>query len=360
MSPAIVILVSVAALLVSFYALHRVTDQYFVESLDLLAKKMKLPSDIAGATLMAIGSSAPELLTSLMALVKGTQHAGLGVGTIVGSALFNILVIVGASACVRRATLTWQPVVRDLLFYILTVLILFAILRDGQVTLVEAAGASAFYLVYLIALPLWRRVLPYKDSAEDLEQEPEIEIPSRFKQLEIIVWSINGLFTVMMPNLEKKPHRYLEAFALSIAAIPVLSWVLVEAGVALSTALGVPGAVIGLTVLAVGTSVPDLLASVMVAKQGRSDMAVSNAVGSNIFDILIGLGLVWVAVILVEGGPILVDTTELESSVVLLLTTVAGLAALLLARRWRIAWPAGTVLLLTYFAYVGYIVSISL
>ena len=79
-------------MLISFYLLARVCDEYFVESLDKIAKKLKMSSDAAGATLMAVGSSAPELFVAAIALLKPGDHAALGMGTIVGSALFNILV----------------------------------------------------------------------------------------------------------------------------------------------------------------------------------------------------------------------------------------------------------------------------
>src|SRR5690554_2806155 len=97
-------------LITIFYLLAKVSEDYFVESLDIISRKLKLPEDVAGATLMAVGSSAPEFATALIA-VLGTGTEDIGAGTIVGSAIFNILVIVGASALVSGAFLRWQPVV---------------------------------------------------------------------------------------------------------------------------------------------------------------------------------------------------------------------------------------------------------
>ena len=111
------------ALLVSFYLLAIICDRYFVVSLDKIAIKLKMNSDMAGATLMAVGSSAPEFFVSLMALFRPGNEA-LGAGTIVGSALFNILVIIGASAIVRKAFIAWQPIIRDTIFYSLSILLL--------------------------------------------------------------------------------------------------------------------------------------------------------------------------------------------------------------------------------------------
>ena len=102
-------------MLLSFYLLAEVCEKYFVESLEKISIQLNLSRDAAGATLMAVGSSAPELFVSLMALFKPGEEA-MGAGTIVGSAIFNILVIIGASVAVRKATVLWQPVIRDMLF----------------------------------------------------------------------------------------------------------------------------------------------------------------------------------------------------------------------------------------------------
>ena len=101
---------SIVALVVSFYLLAQVSDKYFIESLDRIAHKLNMSHDMAGATLMAVGSSAPELFVAVIALVKPGDHGAIGIGTIVGSAVFNILGIIGAVAVVRRSVLAWQPV----------------------------------------------------------------------------------------------------------------------------------------------------------------------------------------------------------------------------------------------------------
>ena len=347
--------ISALALLLAFYGLHKVTDLYFVESLELIAKRLRMTSDVAGATLMAMGSSAPELFTSLLALVKGIQHSNLGAGTIVGSAIFNILVIVGASVMIRQAVLTWQPVIRDLSFYILSILLLYYVFLDGLITLPEAWCFIGFYVVYLIALPLWKKLLPYQDQVGDtapLMKAEEDAAKRRHPLLFLLLSPIDYALSWTIPSVGRHPKLYLVTFFASIAMIAALSWVLVEAGVVLAEALGVPGAIIGLTILAAGTSVPDLMASIVVARQGKGDMAVSNAVGSNIFDILICLGLVWLVMIYVLGQPIPISTENLNSSIVLLLATVASLLVLLVLQRWRIGRKAGLLLIAMYVLYL--------
>ncbi|MDH5751090.1 MAG: calcium/sodium antiporter, partial [Deltaproteobacteria bacterium] len=288
MNEAAPVLISILALFISFYALHRITDSYFVQSLEMIASRMNMTSDIAGASLMAIGSSAPELFTSLLALVKSMELADLGAGTIVGSAIFNILVIVGGSAMFGTAILNWQPAVRDLIFYIATIVMLYIVFLDGMITLFESVFFVFSYVAYILVLPVWRRLFPYEDQTGD---EAQVSLEPEYVSWRDTPWywywalPIDILFRFVMPDLNRRPKYYVITFVLSVVIIALFSWVLVESGVTLALYLGIPNAIIGLTVLAIGTSIPDLLSSLIVARQGKPDMAVSNAVGSNIFDI---------------------------------------------------------------------------
>jgi len=359
MSAVPIVLLSSLALLVSFYALHRVTDLYFVPSLEIISKRLRMTSDIAGATLMAMGSSAPELFTSLLALIKGMEYASLGAGTIVGSAIFNVLVIIGASVILHQSLLTWQPVVRDLLFYILSIVLLYWVFQDGVITFQESVYFVVFYVIYLVALPVWRYILPYEDQADstsNLVREEEKSFEKKYQIYFIILKPVDMICDLVIPSVAKYPRLYLITFGASILLIVAVRWVLVEAGVMLATTLGVPDAIIGLTILAVGTSVPDLIASMVVARQGKGDMAVSNAIGSNIFDILVGLGVVWMIMIYVHGESITISTDNLGGSIMLLMATVASLLFLLLVQRWRIGRKSGMVLIGLYCVYLVSIV----
>ncbi len=355
-------LIDVFALLVSFYALARITDEYFVSSLEMIAKRNNMPSDIAGATLMAMGSSAPELFTSLLALVKTVDLGDLGAGTIVGSAVFNVLVIIGVSAIVTKVVLTWQPVLRDLLFYVITIGILYMVFHDGWISLGEAWILVAFYVVYLIALPLWRKIFPYANQEDALNQPPayiggdlNTGAPNLIGQcLRTITSPIRFLLQWCIPNPRKKPHLYVVSFFNSVILIALFSWVLVEAGVHLATLFNIPKTIVAITILAVGTSVPDLLASLVSAKQGRGDMAVSNAIGSNIFDILVGLGLVWVVIISITGHNIPIGKGTFDGSIVLLLGTVVLLFVTLILGRWKLSRALGGVLVTVYVVYLSF------
>lgn len=160
---------------------------------------------------------------------------------------------------------------------------------------------------------------------------------------------IDKLLTFLLPREEK----YYMVFGVSILLIAALSYVLVEVAVALAHTLQIPEAIIALTVLAVGTSIPDLFSSIIVARQGRGDMAVSNAIGSNIFDILVGLGLPFMIVMLL-GTDTIEAGGNLIRSVIILFGSVVLLVLLLLLRRWKVGKPTGIILILVYIAYVVY------
>jgi len=343
-------------LLFTFYALARVVDVFFVETLEIISKRLKLSSDIAGATFMAVGSSAPELFVSFLALFKVAESAqSIGAGTIVGSAIFNILVIIGVSALFRQALLTWQPVVRDLIFYSVIILVLLLTFMDGYITLGDALIFVGFYVVYLLSFGLWKKLFPYEtkgDKQHEYDENGESE-QDKVRKADLN-WknAFDKLLALVFVDLKKKPNWYLVNFVIAIIMLGVLSHYMVESAVEIAHYMGISEVIISLTILAAGTSVPDLLSSINVAKKGRGDMAIANAVGSNIFDIAIGLGLPWVIVLLYRQKQIAVATENLYSSVVLLFATVFALLFLLLMKKWEMGRYAGILLVGAYIFYV--------
>ncbi len=342
-----------------FYLLAKICDEYFVKSLDIFAKKLKLSEDVAGATFMAIGSSAPEFFTALIAIMKvGSEQ--LGAGTIVGSAIFNILVIVGASAVVATSFLSWKPVIRDMLFYIAAIIVLLLTFGDGKITFFEALIYLAAYAVYIILLANWRKWsgIREKDDVMEIVSDEMKDEENHMKKKRGLFAALERMTSFVLskifPDINQYPQKYVSVFIISIISIIVLSWVLVEVAVLLAHELGIPEVIIALTILAGGTSIPDLLSSLIVAKQGRGDMAVSNAVGSNIFDIFICLGLPWMIYILFTGNAMTVSTENLMSSIFLLFFTVISLMFLLIWQKFKIGPKAGYILLFFYGGYLLY------
>ncbi|HSM70163.1 MAG TPA: hypothetical protein VK851_01340, partial [Anaerolineales bacterium] len=200
----------------------------------------------------------------------------------------------------------------------------------------------------------WKKVIPYEitsdnDTAEDQGESPQHEI-----RLSKLTWknSFNKLLSFFFADLKQRPQLLFLNFGVSIVLLALLSHFMVEFAVHIANGIGLPEVIIALTILAAGTSIPDLMSSIIVARKGQGDMAIANAVGSNIFDIAIGLGLPWMFVILWRGESVQVVTENLESSIVLLFATVVALLFLLIARRWAIGRFAGVLLIGAYLWYL--------
>ena len=333
-------------MLFAFYLLAEVCEKYFVESLENISKKLKLSDEASGATFMAVGSSAPELFVSLIALFKPGEEA-MGAGTIVGSAIFNILVITGASLAVRQTLIIWQPVVRDMLFYSLTIILLLVSFKDGIISLLEIIMFLVLYVGYITAVVSWKKIFKYKDDNR-LEIIKEGMSEKKWKRL---FAPIDWFVKITFPNSQK----YILTFFISIIWITVLSWVLVESAILGAHILGIPSVIIGLTILAAGTSIPDLLSSIIVAKKGKAGMAISNGIGSNIFDILFGLGFPWLIAYIFLGEKIVVDTENLNNSIALLFITVITILFLFIIRKWKMGKYSGYFLISLYLVYLGWL-----
>ncbi len=339
------IVLSSFGLLASFYFLHFITEFYFIPSLDKLAKKLKMSSDMAGATLMAAGSSAPELAVMLFAIFIKGDHEAIGIGTIVGSALFNLLVIVGVVMILGKSKMVWQPLLRDLIFYGISVALIILFFSDGHLSQIESLIFLSVYIIYILVMFLWQKYFPYKDiEQQPIEAEPEEKGSGNLKER----------FDRLLHKFVPKVNNIFIAFLLSVVIISGLSWLLVHFAVVLSARLNIPEVFIGLTVIAMGTSVPDLLSSAITAKQGRSGMAINNAIGSNVFDILIGIGFPFLLLSVIENHSVDVVSGNLWVSFALLFGSVLLLAVTFIMNRWRTSKIMGLLFIALYVVYLVY------
>nr|XP_040038016.1 LOW QUALITY PROTEIN: sodium/potassium/calcium exchanger 3-like [Gasterosteus aculeatus aculeatus] len=497
-----------------FYALAIVCDDYFVPSLEKISENLQLSEDVAGATFMAAGSSAPELFTSLIGvfITKGD----VGVGTIVGSAVFNILVIIGLSGIFAGQTvvLTWWSLFRDSSYYILSVLALIMVIYDATVVWWESLLLMTMYGIYIIIMKFNSQLLafvtrrlrssgpcclgsenltddktgeeasacntsmvllnkgqgngqeahpvimvdellilnPHKLSFPDAglrvmitphfsprtrlsmagrmliserqrlvqsskgqrdgetspasragstsnslkrtgsctlengsrrpvigatesgdkpgvgvepngEEEEEEENHRIFSPVRIpgsccarvtwmIKWPLGLLLYCTVPNcILPRWHRwFMVTFVASTLWIAIFSYLMVWMVTIISYTLDIPDYIMGITFLAAGTSVPDCMASLIVARQGMGDMAVSNSIGSNIFDILLGLGFPWALRTLVveHGSSVSINNKGLVYSVVLLLASVFLTVMCVHLNHWRLDRRLGLGLLFLY------------
>lgn len=325
------LIMHIIILILTFYLLAIICDKYFVESLEKISNKLKISKEVTWATFMAIWSSAPELFTSIFALfaIFGTSdtESSIWAGTIVGSAVFNVLVIIWATAIVikRNNKIKWKPIIRDLVFYSLTIWLLFFTFWDGMITFYETIIFVAAYILYIFIVKNWGKRLNYKDN-----EAPNIEAEVEAKEEEVRnayswLWRLTTkIFDYIIPNPNLWKNRFYRTFIVSIIIIAALAHFMVESAVALSISFWIPQAIIGLTILAAGTSIPDLISSIIVSKKWHGNMSISNALWSNVFDILFGLWFVYLVYFLINwiDTVIIVDRTSLLLSIGLLFWSV--------------------------------------
>ncbi|XP_066535544.1 sodium/potassium/calcium exchanger 3 [Hoplias malabaricus] len=502
-----------------FYALALVCDDYFVPSLEKICERLHLSEDVAGATFMAAGSSAPELFTSVIGvfITKGD----VGVGTIVGSAVFNVLCIIGVCGIFagQAVRLSRWTLMRDSSYYTISVATLIVFIYDEKVTWWESLVLILMYLVYILIMKCNSHVVHYIErrkknstnlgngtaSNTDLDdgcdatavllkkanfhRKPSVlmvdELLSAYPHqlsfseagMRIMITShfsprtrltmasrmliterqrlINGRFsngdsevTVKIPgrrsvenglvsverglngrrgghhdderggadggtdtenenedneNNENDgeeeeddnegpfvPHRcpggvcnkfkwmlawplslllfltvpncasprwerwFMVTFISSTLWIAGFSYIMVWMVTVIGFTLGIPDVIMGITFLAAGTSVPDCMASLIVARQGLGDMAVSNSIGSNVFDILVGLGLPWALQTLAidYGSTIHLSSRGLIFSVGLLLASVFLTIVGVHLNKWTLDKRLGFTCLLLYAVFL--------
>ncbi|XP_023680876.1 sodium/potassium/calcium exchanger 3 isoform X1 [Paramormyrops kingsleyae] len=506
-----------------FYALALVCDDYFVPSLEKISERLQLSEDVAGATFMAAGSSAPELFTSVIGvfITKGD----VGVGTIVGSAVFNVLCIIGVCGIFagQAVRLSKWTLMRDSAFYTLSVAALIAFIHDEKVSWWESLVLVVMYLVYILMMKFNSRAHRYferrkrstvnlangmtsnpdideagcdatavllkkanfhcrpsvlmvdellsayphqlsfseagmrimitshfsprtrltmasrmlimerqrlsncrpisngdsegvvralgrrglenglsgpergfnghgkrqgedegggveagndtenednENNENDGEEEEEEEeddnegplqpfhVPSGVcnKVKWVTAWPLCLLLFFTVPNCANPRWErwFMVTFVNSTIWIASFSYVMVWMVTVIGYTLGIPDVIMGITFLAAGTSVPDCMASLIVARQGLGDMAVSNSIGSNVFDILMGLGLPWALQTLAVdyGSYIHLNSKGLIFSVALLLASVFLTVLGVHLNKWTLDRRLGIMCMLMYAVFL--------
>lgn len=285
---------------------------WFVEGAAGIAMRFGIPQLVIGLTIVAMGTSAPEAAVSIAAAMKG--NADITIGNILGSNILNILVILGLAASIVPIAVARSTVRIEMPFMIAITALLFYQGRDGSISLADGGVlmvAFAVYMMYLYTMAMKSNV----DS--DLE---ELGLPLG----RCLLSAVGGL-------------------ALIIAG----SNVTVGAATSIATYAGLSERFIGLTIVALGTSLPELFTSVAAARRGNADIAIGNIVGSNIFNILFVVGLSSLIIDIPFASAFNFDTYVALGSAVLLWLCVLRTQRL---QRW-----AGALMLVCYAAYLGYI-----
>ena len=273
------------------------------------AQRLRVPPMVIGLTLVGFGTSTPELLTSIQAALDGAP--GIAVGNVVGSNIANILLIVGLSALVAPIAVGRRGFRQDMAFLVGATLLFMVIAANGHLGRISATALLAGLVLFLV-LSLRR-----SDAGT-----PEVEAPSLSAPIALVYFVVGLLITLLGARF------------------------LVQGAIGLAEDMGVSQTIIGLTIVAVGTSLPELITSVLATRRGHSEVALGNIVGSNIFNILGILG----ATALVKPIPIPSEIVAYDNWVML------GATALLIGAcvtQWRITRTEGAVMLGLYGAYIA-------
>uniref|UniRef100_A0A131YSX3 Sodium/potassium/calcium exchanger 3 like n=2 Tax=Rhipicephalus TaxID=34630 RepID=A0A131YSX3_RHIAP len=479
------VVVHILVVLYMFYALAVVCDDYFIASLEECCARLNLSEDVAGATFMAAGSSAPELFTAILGVL--IAKGDVGTGTIVGSAVFNVLFVIGLCGLCsgKEVPVTWWPLFRDSLFYAFTVVILILVIYDGQVTWYDSLFMLLLYGVYIDIMKYNKRIhqwvattfgiheeeqtslgltsasydaknyssyVPFNNEIDDFAQQNasrntrpldemirdsrrrptlyeaalrmlmtryfrpktrfwaaakritnehkrirrgEIQhLPSqtsldpndmvrRGKSSSVDVALSTDADWKKIPSLKDGPwallkwvvqapllatlhytvpdcrtatgkRLFLLSFFMSIFWTAAFSYVMVWMVTLIGYTMGIPDTIMGITFLAAGTSIPDAYASLLVSRQGQGDMAIANSIGSNVFDILIGLALPWlIQTGMVEPGSLAyINSGGLVWSVVLLFLTIIITIYTIHRSHWLLTKKLGVFLLVVYVIFL--------
>ena len=286
-----------------------------------VAERLHIPQLVIGLTIVAIGTSMPEFCVSLVSALKGT--ADLAVGNVVGSNIFNSLLIVGITAMVAPMTILKSTVRLDIPFALLASVMLAAFCYDGELTRLDAGILFGLFLVFMFI------TLQHAKRGEKKEESEENEDVKEREQA-MPVWKMVALILV------------------GLACLVLGSNVFVDGATKVAAALGVSDAVIGLTVVAMGTSMPELATSVVAARKGNSGIAIGNVLGSNVFNILLVIGLTGVINPMHIQGITWIDLSMLILSMVLLL--------LFSYTKYTIARWEGAVLTILFAGYMTWVV----
>jgi cation:H+ antiporter len=316
-------ILNIILLIVGFFLLIKGAD-IMVDGSASIAKKFGLSSLMIGLTVIAFGTSAPELIVNIMSSIEGSSD--IGMGNIVGSNISNILLILGASALFAELKVHGSVIKKQIPFSILASAVLFILINS---VLINGQGENGLFrtggliLICFFTIFLYYTFSIPRDRIGG-DKSDKVPVYSNLKSTLLIVGGVLGLF--------------------------VGGRLIVDSAVSISQFFGLSEAFIGLTVVAIGTSLPELAASVMAAKKNHAGMAVGNIVGSNIFNILWVLGLS--AII----KPIEFNPSMNFDILFMVYVSMLLIPLVYMGKKHHFTKKEGYVLLLLYAAYMTFVI----
>ncbi|MCF2862603.1 calcium/sodium antiporter [Pseudoalteromonas sp. Cnat2-41] len=319
-------LTSFAILVAGFVALVWSADR-FVYGAAALARNLGVPALIIGLTVVAMGSSAPEMMVSASAALA--DKTDTAVGNAVGSNITNILLVLGITALLRPLSVSSITLKREMPIVLVVSLIAWYMFTDNYFSQLEGwllAGGFVTFIVFLIVISRNQK----SNDDDPLVSEVCDEIPSGVSTKSALIWLIIGM-----------------------AMLPISSHFIVDSAVDIAQYFGLSDLVIGLTIIAIGTSLPELAACVAGVLKNEDDLALGNIVGSNLFNILAVLSIAGIL------NPSAIDPSAANRDALIMIAATVVLIAMSLNFRGarRINRIEGGFLLVAFFAYQGYIFS---
>ncbi|MBP3917074.1 MULTISPECIES: calcium/sodium antiporter [unclassified Clostridium] len=318
-------------LIVGFFLLIKGAD-IFVSGASNISKKLGIPSVIVGLTIVSLGTSAPELAVSAISSLEGSNE--IAVGNVLGSNLFNTLMVLGVTTIIMALTIKKSEVKRDfsinILVTILLLLLTFTTLLGGKDNYISRLDGIVLligcisYITYLIL-----SVKKGKVSSENVQEELALESTNEISIFKSIFKLVIG-----------------------VAGIVIGGQIVVDSATSIATSLGMSEKLVGLTIVAIGTSLPELVTSVVAAIKGEEDIALGNILGSNIFNILLIIGLSSAI------SPIAVSSNLIFDFVFLIVVTlIIGIMIFInKSEEKRFGKKEGIILVVFYVIYMIYII----
>lgn len=300
-------------LILGFVLLIKGAD-LFVDGSSSVARIFKVPAVIIGLTIVAMGTSAPETAVSISAAVRGQNEIALS--NVIGSNLFNLLVVVGICAAIKPVIPAKEIIRRDLPISLLCAVLLLVASLNLALGRIEGIVLLLGFVIYIGYLVYTARKKPAADTEENVRKMSPLK---------------SALFILI-----------------GIAGIVLGGQLVVNSASDIAASFGLSQTLIGLTIVAVGTSLPELVTSIVASRKGENGLALGNAIGSNIFNILLVMGLSTVI------SPIGVNMQSVWDLVVLIAMSAVILVYLLI--RKKLDRPFGLLMVLTYIGYMAYII----
>lgn len=322
------IIVAILALGAGFFMLAKGAD-WFVDGAAGIATKLKIPQLVIGLTIVAMGTSAPEAAVSISAALQ--ENGAITVGNVVGSNILNILIILGLSATITSLAVSKSTMRIDIPVMLGATGLLLLFGWNGVVVWWEGLIILACFVSYLVYL--------FMDARKSMKNNMELSNSSSEEKID--------------ENKEEKPHFLLKSVIFAIIGLAMIilgSHFSVESATFLAEKMGVSDKFIGLTVVALGTSLPELFTSVSAAMKKNADIAIGNIVGSNIFNILFIVGITSIITPVGFVSSFRIDT---------IIAFAVGIALWLFALKGRTLkrW-GGIAMLAMYGAYFAYLLVI--